>query len=264
MAGWDLRAVTKKERQSAILSRLRQSPAIRIAELAHSFGVSNETIRRDFDELGQSGLVNRTYGGAVAARPLALEAEWSERYNRMSEEREQIAGRAVRQLQPGEVVMIDGGATTLHFARRLSAELKDLTVITNSYAIATAIAGNPSMTVISCPGTYDRHEGCVVGPDTIAFLTRYYANRAVIGASGITREGPNEAHMGVAAVKRAMLERSQLRMLLLDHTKFDQSNMEVICPLTAIDQLVTDRPPDGELSAALRRARVELESVSSD
>jgi DeoR/GlpR family transcriptional regulator of sugar metabolism len=70
--------------------------------------------------------------------------------------------------------------------------------------------------------------------------------------------------MGVAAVKRAMLERSQLRMLLLDHTKFDQSNMEVICPLTAIDQLVTDRPPNGELSAALRRARVELESVSSD
>jgi len=255
--------VAKKDRQSAILSKLRQSPSIRIAELATSFGVSNETIRRDFDELGQSGLINRTYGGAVAARPLGLEAEWSERYNRMSDEREHIAGQAVRLLQPGEVVMIDGGATTLHFARRLAAELKDLTVITNSYAIAMAIANNPSMIVISCPGTYDRHEGCVVGPDTIAFLTRFYANRAVIGASGITREGPNEAHMGVAAVKRVMLERAQLRMLLLDHTKFDQSNMEVICPLTAIDRLVTDRPPTGELSAALDRARVEFQPIAS-
>lgn len=255
--------MSKKDRQNRILSELRVSPTIRISELANEFGVSYETIRRDLEEMGQSGLINRTYGGAVAARPFGMEPAWNERYNSMVAERERIAIQAVRLIQPREVIMIDAGATTLHFARRLSAELDNLTVITNSYAIAMAVASNPSMTVISCPGVYEPHEGCVTGPDTIAFLSRFHANRLIIGASGITSEGPNEAHAGVAAVKRAMLGRAQERILLLDHSKFDRLNLEVICPLTGIDRLVTDQLPPRELSAALRRAEVEFQDIAS-
>ncbi|HVM84953.1 MAG TPA: DeoR/GlpR family DNA-binding transcription regulator [Candidatus Binatia bacterium] len=256
--------VSKKERQDGILNELRRCPTMRISELAQLFDVSNETIRRDLEELGQSGLINRTYGGAIAARPLGLEAGWSERYNKMSRERERIALKAVRLIQPGEVVMIDSGATTLHFARRLANELKDVTVITNSYAIAMAVANNPSMTVVSCPGTFDRHEGCVVGADTANFLTRFNANRVVIGASGVTREGPNEAHLGSAAVKRVMLERAQSRILLVDHSKFNQTNLDVVCPLGGIDYMVTDQAPTGELAAALQRARVEVQESAVD
>jgi len=176
----------------------------------------------------------------------------------MSRERERIAVLATRLIRPGEVVMVDGGATTLHFARRLASELNDITVITNSYAVAMAAANNPSMTVVSCPGVFDRHEGAVIGPDAITFLARFNANHAVVGASGITREGPNEAHMGSAAVKRVMLERAQNRILVLDHSKFDKANVELVCPMTSIDHLVVDRAPTGELAGALQRARVEI------
>jgi len=237
---------------------------MRISELARQFGVSNETIRRDLEEMGQSGLINRTYGGAVAARPLGLEAGWSERYNKMSRERERIGLEASRLVRPGEVVMIDAGATTLHFARRLATELRDVTVITNAYAIAMACAENPSMTVVSCPGLFDRHEGCVIGPDAISFLARFNANHAVIGASGITREGPNEAHLGSAAIKRVMLERAQNRILVIDHSKFNQINVELVCPLGGIDHLITDQLPPEELATALQRARVEFQQIPAD
>jgi DeoR/GlpR family transcriptional regulator of sugar metabolism len=250
--------MSKKQRQDGILDALRRSPTMRISELAQFFDVSNETIRRDLEEMSQSGLINRTYGGAIAARPLGAEAGWSERYNKLSREREQIAVTAVRMVQPGEVIMVDSGATTLHFARRLASEAREITLITNSYAIAMAAANNSSINVISCPGTYDRHEGGVVGPDTIAFLGRFNANRVMIGASGLTREGPNEAHMGSAAVKRAMLERAQSRVLLVDHSKFNQASVEVVCPLNGIDCVVTDQPPTGDLATALTRARVDL------
>ena len=33
-----------------------------------------------------------------------------------------------------------------------------------------ALASNPTIAVISCPGHYDAHEGSLTGPDTIAFL----------------------------------------------------------------------------------------------
>src|SRR5688572_4514346 len=222
--------LSKRDRQQRILAELRVSATLRISELAEELNVSYETIRRDLEEMGESGLINRTYGGAVA-RPFGFEPAWSERFNAMTEEREHIASLAIRFVRPGEVLMIDAGSTTLHFARRLAAELKDLTIITSSFAVAQALATNPSMTVIACPGHYDVHEGSVAGPDCVAFLSRFNANRTVIGASGLTAEGPNEASSGAAAVKRAMLARAQERVLLIDHLKFGQPNLELICPL---------------------------------
>jgi DeoR/GlpR family transcriptional regulator of sugar metabolism len=249
--------LSKKQRQERILAELRASTTIRISELAAELGVSSETIRRDLKEMGEGGLIDRTYGGAVA-RPFGFEPTWNERFNAMTEERERIAALASHLIQPGEVLVIDAGSTTLHFARRLAAELRDLTVVTNSFAVAMALAHNPRIAVISCPGHYDAHEGSVTGPDTIAFLNRFNANRAVIGASGVTAEGPNEVNSGAAAVKRAMLLRAEERMLLADHSKFGMPHLEVVCPLTEIHRLVTDRTPARELAAALRRANVEV------
>jgi DeoR/GlpR family transcriptional regulator of sugar metabolism len=80
----------------------------------------------------------------------------------------------------------------------------------------------------------------------------------VIGSSGITLEGPNDVHSSAAAVKRAMLARSQEHLLLLDHSKFDLPNLEVVCPLGDIHRLVTDQAPPQELGNALSKARVEI------
>lgn len=249
--------LSKRDRQQRILAELRVSATLRISELANDLGVSYETIRRDLEEMGESGLINRTYGGAVA-RPFGFEPAWSERANAMTAEREQIASLAIKFVRPGEVLMIDAGSTTLHFARRLAAELKELTVITNSFAVAQALATNPSMAVIACPGRYDVQEGGVGGPDCINFLSRFNANRAVIGASGLTMEGPNEANSVSAAVKRAMFTRAQERMLLIDHLKFGAPNLEVVCPLSDLNRIVTDKAPSRELALALRKAEIEL------
>ena len=59
-------------------------------------------------------------------------------------------------------------------------------------------------------------------------------------------------------IKRAMLLRAEERMLLVDHSKFGMPHLEVVCPLSDIHRLVTDRPPVRELAAALRRANVEV------
>jgi DeoR/GlpR family transcriptional regulator of sugar metabolism len=249
--------LSKKDRQDRILTELRVSTTIRISDLASELGVSYETIRRDLEEMGESGLINRTYGGAVV-RPFGFEPAWNERFNAMTEERERIATTAAGLVQAREVLMIDAGSTTLHFARRLAAEAKNLTIVTNCFAVAMAFSNNPTITVLACPGQYDSHEGSVTGPDTINYLSRFNANRAVIGSSGITLEGPNDVHSSAAAVKRAMLARSQEHILLIDHSKFEMANLEVICPLTDIHRLVTDRAPPPELAGALSKARVEL------
>lgn len=243
------------ERRARIVAELRANPAVRVAELARAFGVSTETIRRDLDALSDRGLVSRTYGGAAA---VAVEPSLARRARDRVEPRERIARRGVELVERQQVILIDCGSTTLHLGRRLAADRDGLTVVTNAPAIAAAVAANPSNRAVLCPGDYSPREGGVFGPETLAFLRRFHADLAVIGASGLTAEGVTEVQSGAAWVKRAMLERARRRVLLVDQTKFQQARLEVVCPLDRIDDLVTDAPPPPELATALREAGVRL------
>src|ERR1700748_880001 len=98
--------LSKKDRQARIRAEHRIATPIRISDLASELGVSYETIRRDLEEMGQNGLINRTYGGAVV-RPFGSEPAWNERFNAMTEERERIAATAAGLVQQREVLMID-------------------------------------------------------------------------------------------------------------------------------------------------------------
>ena len=250
----------KQQRQEDIVAQLRANPTVRIAELAQSFGVSTETIRRDLDALSEAGAVNRTYGGAARSSRRG-EAALDERLSEHVAERQGIAQLASQLVEEGELIMIDGGSTTIHLARQLAARSLELTVLTNSLGVAAALGLAPSIKVVLCPGDYHPFDGIVSGAETMAFLERFFADRAFIGASGLTEEGVSEAYSGAAWVKRHMLGQSRRRHLLLDSSKFGALHHDLVCPLRDIDDLITDRAPEGALGAALTDAEVALHTV---
>lgn len=241
--------LNKSDRQARIVAELRATPSLRVNELGERLGVSTETVRRDLAELDERGLISRTYGGAM--RPIAFEPALAEREGILVAERERIAAAAVRLVKPNDILMIGGGATTLHFARRLAAELNHLTVITHAFSIAMALAANPMHKVLMLPGQYDGREGLIHGPDTIDALQRFHANRAFLGASGLTPEGPNDAGVGPGLTYGAMMRRASETVILADATKFDRPSLTVYGPWSPAVTLVSDGEPAGELAAAL-------------
>jgi len=247
----------KAERHRRIIAEAKASPTIRISLLADEFGVSTETVRRDVDELSSRGMLSRTYGGAVAA-DIASEPGIMERAGTLVAERERIARAAERLIEDGEVLMIDSGSTTLHLARRLAASGKRLSVLTNCIGVATALGAGETARVVMCPGDYVRQEGGVFGPETIEFLKRFHASRAIIGASGLTIEGATEVNSAAAWVKRAMIERADRGMLVLDHSKFGMRRLEVVAPLGRFGDIVSDAEPSGRLRDAIGAASVRL------
>ena len=56
------------ERKNYILGLLQTEKRVVVAELAKTFDVSEETIRRDLDKLEREGLVQKSYGGAAICR----------------------------------------------------------------------------------------------------------------------------------------------------------------------------------------------------
>jgi DeoR/GlpR family transcriptional regulator of sugar metabolism len=214
-------------------------------------------VRRDIEELTRRGLVSRTYGGA-AGRQLGMQPEFQDRDNLAVEEREAIARAAARLVQPGDVVMIDSGSTTARFAHVLAQTAERITVITNCFAVANALVVQSSVRVLFCPGDFSARERGVFGSETCAFLQRFNADIAFIGASGLTIEGPTDVETQACWVKRSMIERAERSVLLLDAAKFNRRHLELVCPLERLSDIVTDQSPDPALVSKLSASGVSL------
>ncbi|MDG4720525.1 MULTISPECIES: DeoR/GlpR family DNA-binding transcription regulator [Thalassospira] len=246
-------AANKKSlRQQRILSELDLEPSLRIIDLAERLAVSTETIRRDFDELTQQGLINRTYGGAV--RRQSSEPGLNERHKLHIAEREQIARLAMPVLAGSRHIMIGSGATTVHVAKRLAVTMNDLTVITHSFGVATVLAINPTIQVIMAPGLYHAQEGSMHGAQTIRFLENYRVEWAILGASGLDGDGASDALIEASDVYAVMMERATRSMIVADHTKFNQAFPARYCEWENVDVLVSDQTPLGALGDTVRKA----------
>lgn len=246
----------KSERRRQILLELKLRPHVRISELSERFNVSTETVRRDFDALADDGLISRAHGGASAPTQGHYPG-LDERTGARIEERERIGRRAAELVREGETVMIDSGSTTIQMARALVYIGTHCTVITNSIPVAMTL-GHGAPEVLLCPGEYLTAESAVIGTETLEFLSRFNVDRCMIGASGLSAEGPSEAVRGFAAVKRVMLQRAAHRHLLIDSHKFGRKGLAQVGDLSDLQSIVVDARPKGDLLSALVAAKVEI------
>lgn len=244
----------REERHRRIIGELKSNPTVRISHLAEAFGVSTETVRRDIDSLSSRGLVERTYGGAAA--PMGREPTVRERTASMVAERQRIAAVAIQAIAPGDVVMIDSGATTHHLAQAIAAAGLEATVITNGLEIAEEVGASSAVRVILCPGAYSAHEKGVYGQDTCDFLARFHANVAFTSAGGITEGGVTDVDSNACWIKRSMFKRAERRIFMMDNAKFNVRLLEVVMPLGEVTDLVVDKPLPEKLAEAAKAAGI--------
>jgi DeoR family transcriptional regulator, glycerol-3-phosphate regulon repressor len=252
----------KAARQQIILGEARRSAALRISDLARHLGVSGETIRRDLDELGETGRLRRIYGGATlpssAGSPSGAGRNAPGRDGKPSVGAlERMAAVVAGRLEPGQTLMISGGGAGQHVARQVVCGAPDIIIITNSLAIA-AVAGSVAVQVVMCPGTYDAGEDSVQGEDTIEYLGRFSPDLAVIASSALSPSGASDAQRGSANVKRAMLRGAARTILVIEQHHLGHSALQQICPLSALAEIVTSGRPPAAIAAACRRAGVKL------
>ncbi len=248
--------IGKHERRRRILAELEQAPSLRVGALAALLTVSTETIRRDLEALRTEGALSRTYGGAVRSAP--EEPGVNERHALFAPERQRIARAAAPLLAGARLIMIGSGATTTHVARRIAIEMTHVTVITHGFGVATVLSLNPTIEVIMAPGRYHPGEGALFGAQTLRFLEDFHADWAILGASGMTAEGPSDALIDMAEVYGAMARRARRRMVVADHSKQDALFPARYAAWPGIDALVSDRAPSGPLARALAAASVRV------
>lgn len=251
----------KSVRQREIVSLLSNRPTLRVSELADALDVTTETIRRDLDEMTDNGVINRTYGGAILRQ--AAEPAVAQRHTFLIEERTRIAKAACETFEDARVFMMGSGATTLHVAQRMAIIMQGVTVITHSFAIATALAANSSISVVMTPGFYHAGEGATYGAQTLRFLEQYNAQCVILGASGLAADGASDALIEMADVYATMIARGNRCMIVADSSKFDQMFTARYATWSEIDTLVTDAAPKGNLRKALQQTSTAVKIASA-
>jgi DeoR family fructose operon transcriptional repressor len=141
-------SVYAEERQQAIASLVMSKGRASVAELAQTYNVTTETVRRDLAALDRAGALRRVHGGAVPARALhVVEPGVIEREATRADYKDAIA-RAALEFLPvgGGSVLFDAGTTTGRVAALLPSD-REFVAVTNSVPIAARLAAMPGVSL---------------------------------------------------------------------------------------------------------------------
>ncbi|MFS0867249.1 DeoR/GlpR family DNA-binding transcription regulator [Microbacterium sp. 179-B 1A2 NHS] len=254
------------ERQELIEQLVVSDGRVAVLELAERFGVTTETVRRDLAQLERSGIVRRVHGGAVArSRASTAEPSLAERTVQRSAVKESIAHAAVDLLgaERDGAVYLDAGTTTAAIARLLARTPRAggaVEVVTHSMAVAQTLAGVASLGLTAVGGRVRGLTAAAVGAQAVETIGRLRPDIAFVGTNGLSAEfGLSTPDPDEAAVKRAIVAAARRVIVVADAEKFDAELLVSFAPLGAIDVLITDAAPTGDLARALADADVEVQ-----
>jgi DeoR/GlpR family transcriptional regulator of sugar metabolism len=247
----------KSERQSGIIQEVTRQGTISVAELAARLGVSEITIRRDLDELGRLGHLQRIRGGARRQVPRVPEPPVVQRQLAQAREKRAIGLAAVELIRDGDVVALDASSTVLELACVIvTRSWRNLQVVTNSLIIAHELAGASGVRVVLIGGSINYDEMAAFGTMVEEMLKRINIDKLFLGCRGIDpRVGlSNDLQAEVLiGTERALVAASRQVIVLADHTKFGQVFLLQSVPVTDIDAIVTDSLTPEELLQEFRR-----------
>ena len=249
-----------EERQQAMAQLIGQHGRLSVAELAETFSVTTETVRRDLSTLERIGLVRRMHGGAVPASSLTvIEAGLLERDQVNPGAKDAIAAAAVKLLPPpGSVIVLDAGSTTARLATVLPRDHR-LTVVTHAVPVAARLAGLPPLELHLLPGRVRTKTQAAVGADTVAALADLRADVSFVATNGIsTTYGLTTPDRDEAATKRAIVTAGRRVVVVADASKVGIENAQRFASLADLDVLVTDSGIEDEDRAALEKAGLEV------
>lgn len=245
------------ERRKEILEKLQAEHRVVVSELSQSYGVSEETIRRDLEKLENEGYAIKSYGGAVINENASLDFSFNVRKNRNIAGKQLIARLASRMVHDGDSLMLDASSTAVYIARALK-EKKNLIVITNSIEIIIELLDMTDWKVLSTGGASRVSSYALVGPQTDKMLRDYHVDRAFVSCKGFDLDAgftdSDELH---ANNKKTMMDAAKEKILVVDSSKFGETAFVSIGALADINVVVTDKKPDDKWLQAFQAAGVD-------
>ncbi len=238
------RFLKSEVRKKIILDLLNSSDFVSIHAVMDRCKVSEITVRRDLTELEDKGLLIRTHGGAVKSVAAGQLFTYDNKINRNRKNKEIICRTASSFIENNDIIFIDCG-TTLSFMSKYVSKFESLTVITNSLPIVSELINYPGIKLILIGGEVINERKAIYGLFADRNISRFHANKAFIGADGVSLAGGLTSYdENEASITLKMADNSDKVYLLCDSSKIEKDSFVRFAPLSAVDVVITDNGLD--------------------
>ncbi|MFH0759538.1 MAG: DeoR/GlpR family DNA-binding transcription regulator [Bacteroidota bacterium] len=245
-------------RKKYILNYLTRQDSIRVKEISSQCRVSEITARRDLTEMASEGLLVRTHGGAVRSENPVRLCDFDQKGMSHREEKIAICRLASSFIRENDTLYMDCGTTVYYMARFLS-RFKNLRVITNSLPVVSDLMPYPQIKVYLIGGELDNSRKALYGPMTETLLERYKADKAFIGAGGVSlANGLSSVDEKEASITRKMAEAANEVYLLCDSSKLERDSYFSYSSLSLVTCLVTDSKAEAEILDTYKKNQINI------
>lgn len=245
-------------RHRQIQQLLRERGECSVEFLSDALGVSTMTVRRDLQQLTDTGRVLRTHGGAAPVEQVAFDFPFLRDARQNRAQKLAIGARAASLIEDGQSVMLDSGTTTLALASRL-VHRKRLVVITTSLPIAATLQRSLGVEVILLGGIVRRDAPDLAGPLTESNLDAFHAELAFVGADGISVDGDCfSGSLTVGRMLSKMASRAASVYVVADSSKIGRTALSRFGNARQFAGLITDTGLADADRARLERAGVHV------
>ena len=227
-------------RRQQMLNLLEETGTLNVGELADRFGVSLVTIRKDLDELGAEGLLERTFGGAEFSHRSRFNRSFLQRALEHRQEKLAIAAAAFGYIKDGDTIILDAGTTTLVLAQLLKEQVKSAFVITCSVPAALEVS-SAGYDILLLGGMVRNKSLALLGRETLRIIERYRADKAFLGSTGFTAEmGHSTPNPDDAQIKEALMRIADETYVLVDSSKYGHNCLTSFAQLRDVHLTITD------------------------
>lgn len=244
-------------RRNKIKEIITEKKSVIVAELATSFKVTEETIRKDLQQLEEDGFLTRTYGGAYISDGVENDVDINLREHIQVEGKQRIAERCLSYINNGDSIFLDASTTSLYIASNLGD--KRLTVTTNSIKIMNLLGSNPNIKLIIIGGHLEHPSMSALGRHAELSMHNYFFDAAFISCRAINMiHGITDSNEQQAEIRKIAIEHSNHTYLVADYTKFDRTAFTKICDFNNIEMLIVDKRLSSEWQEHLKNFNITL------
>ncbi|MEO6228483.1 MAG: DeoR/GlpR family DNA-binding transcription regulator [Ferruginibacter sp.] len=235
-----LSSLSKKERKDLIVKQVNIHTRLMFTELVNLINVSEDTIRRDVNELTEDGQLIKIKGGAMSAG--YNNSAGKEIYAQSG--KTIIAEKALSLLKDDMIVLLGGGTTIREFIKKIPVTLK-ATFITVNPVSAVELLHKPLIKTIMIGGQISGYSQMVISFEAFEYLKNIKADLCIIGTNSIDVEnGLTDSDWETIQVKKAMLKAAEKIAVFAISEKLDSAMQLKIAGLDEINYLITELDPD--------------------
>ncbi len=246
----------KRERQAYILHQVNLHNKVLSTDLSQHIDVSDDTIRRDLQELSEAGKLIKVHGGALS--PSFHHGHHTSREVYSYTQKKIIAQKATSMIRDGMFILTGGGTTIIELARALPNSLR-ATFISGSIPAVYEYMNHPNIEVIVIGDKISKNSKITVGLEALSKIRQIKADLCFFGINAINLEnGVSDNDWEVVQVKKAMIESAQRLVCLTIAEKINTQQPIQVCECKKIDTLITELPDDEPMLKPYKAAGIKV------